>query len=53
VAAKHFIDRYGRDGAKLLTPDNITENPINLWVRAELLKDPAKAELASRICTGR
>ena len=43
VPAKHFIDKYGRDGAKLLTPDGVVENPINLWVKADLLKDPAKA----------
>jgi sulfonate transport system substrate-binding protein len=43
VAAKHFIDKYGSDGAKLLVPDHIVENPGNLWVKAELLKDPAKA----------
>jgi sulfonate transport system substrate-binding protein len=43
VAAKHFIDKYGRDGARLLTPDHVVENPINLWVKADLLKDPAKA----------
>lgn len=43
VYAKHFIDQYARDGAKLLAPDHIVENPINLWVKAELLKNPAKA----------
>jgi sulfonate transport system substrate-binding protein len=43
VFAKHFVDQYGRDGARLLTPDHVVENPANLWVKAELLKDPAKA----------
>jgi sulfonate transport system substrate-binding protein len=43
VFAKHFIDQYGRDGARLLAPDHVVENPGNLWVKAELLKDPAKA----------
>jgi len=43
VFAKHFIDQYGRDGAKLLAPDHIVENPVNLWVKAELLENPSKA----------
>lgn len=43
VFSKHFVDNYGKDGAKLLAPDGVPENPIDLWVRAETLQDPAKA----------
>jgi sulfonate transport system substrate-binding protein len=43
VFTKHYIDDYGRDGARILTPAGVPENPINLWVRNETLKDPAKA----------
>lgn len=43
VFTKHYIDDYARDGAKILSPDHVTENPINLWVRTETLRDPAKA----------
>jgi sulfonate transport system substrate-binding protein len=43
VFSKHFVDNYGKDGAKLLVPEGVAENPINLWVRAETLQDPAKA----------
>ena len=43
VFTKHYIDDFGRDGARILTPVGVPENPINLWVRTETLKDPAKA----------
>ncbi len=43
VFTKHYIDDYGRDGARILTPAGVLENPIDLWVRTETLKDPAKA----------
>jgi sulfonate transport system substrate-binding protein len=43
VFSKHFIDNYAKDGAKLLAPEGVTENPINLWVRTETLQDPGKA----------
>ncbi|MEI9988632.1 MAG: ABC transporter substrate-binding protein [Rhizomicrobium sp.] len=43
VFTKHYIDDFGRDGARILTPAGVPENPINLWVRTDTLKDPAKA----------
>ncbi len=43
VFTKHYIDDYGRDGARILSPAGVAENPIDLWVRTETLKDPAKA----------
>jgi sulfonate transport system substrate-binding protein len=43
VFTKHYIDDYARDGAKILSPDHVTENPVNLWVRTEILRDPGKA----------
>ncbi|MGZ5926430.1 MAG: ABC transporter substrate-binding protein [Rhizomicrobium sp.] len=43
VFTKHYIDDYGRDGAHILQPAGVEENPVNIWVRTETLKDPAKA----------
>ncbi len=43
VFTKHYIDDFGRDGARILTPAGVPENPINLWVRTETLRDPGKA----------
>jgi sulfonate transport system substrate-binding protein len=43
VFTKHYIDDYGRDGARILQPAGVEENPVDIWVRAETLKDPGKA----------
>lgn len=43
VFTKHYIDNYARDGARILSPDRVKENPVNLWVRTEILRDPGKA----------
>lgn len=40
---KRYAADYGKDGAKVLPPYGIKDNPIILWVRTETLKDPAKA----------
>lgn len=40
---RRYAEDYAKDGAKVLPPVGVKDNPIVLWVRAETLKDPAKA----------
>ncbi len=40
---KRYAENYGKDGAKILPPYGIKDNPIVIWVPTDTLKDPAKA----------
>jgi sulfonate transport system substrate-binding protein len=43
IQIKRYLDQYGKDGGKVLAPYGVKDNPGNLWVLAETLRDPAKA----------
>lgn len=43
VAARHYLQRFGRDGAKLLAHGPFRDDLSDLYVRTETLQDPAKA----------
>ena len=42
ITVKRYLDEYGPDGASILTPHGLKQNPINLWTVAPVLQDPAK-----------
>jgi len=42
ITVKRYLDEYGKDGASIVVPRGIKQNPINLWTLAETLRDPAK-----------
>lgn len=43
IQVKRYVDQYGADGAKILVPDGVKDNPTNLWALTETLQNPAKA----------
>ncbi len=43
VAARHYLQHFGREGAKLLNHGPWRDDLTNLYVRTETLQDPAKA----------
>jgi len=43
INVKRYEENYGKDGARILQVAGIKDDPSILWVRAETLKDPAKA----------
>jgi sulfonate transport system substrate-binding protein len=43
VETKRYLDDYGKDGARLLAHGRFREGGSNLYVRTEVLEDPAKA----------
>jgi sulfonate transport system substrate-binding protein len=43
IAIKRYLEAYGRDGAKVLDHSEFRDDPSNLWVRTETLRDPVKA----------
>jgi len=43
VATKRYLDNYGKDGAKVLRHPPFRDDLTNLYVREEILRDPAKA----------
>jgi sulfonate transport system substrate-binding protein len=43
VAARHYIENFGKDGAKLLRHGDFRDDLADLYVRTETLQDPAKA----------
>ncbi|MEI9984776.1 MAG: hypothetical protein WDN69_17145 [Aliidongia sp.] len=40
---KRYAEQYGADGAKILVPDGVKDNPTNLWALTGTLQNPAKA----------
>jgi len=44
ITVKRYLDEYGKDGAAIVVPKGIKQNPINLWTRADTLQDPAKVQ---------
>lgn len=42
ITVKRYLDEYGKDGASIVVPHGIPQNPVNLWTRAETLQDPEK-----------
>ena len=48
VAARHFLQNFGKDGAKLLPHGPFRDDLTDLYVRTETLQDPAKAEALRR-----
>jgi sulfonate transport system substrate-binding protein len=43
AAAKHYIDGYGADGARLIPHSSVRDDLTDLYVRTETLEDPGKA----------
>ncbi len=43
VAARHYLEGFGKDGAKLLAHGAFRDDLADLYVRTETLQDPAKA----------
>lgn len=43
VATKRYLENYSRDGAKILRHPPFRDDLVNLYVREETLRDPAKA----------
>src|SRR6185312_3535872 len=43
AAVKHYVDRFGPQGAKLLPHGPARDDFLTLFVRQETLEDPAKA----------
>ncbi len=43
VAARHYVQRFGKDGARLLAHGPFRDDLSDLYVRTETLQDPAKA----------
>jgi sulfonate transport system substrate-binding protein len=43
AAAKHYIDGYGSQGARLIRHSNVRDDLTDLYVRTETLEDPGKA----------
>ncbi len=43
VAARHYLENFGRDGARLLRHGAFRDDLADLYVRTETLADPAKA----------
>jgi len=43
IETKRYLDEYGKDGARLLSHGRFRESGSNLYVRTEVLEDPAKA----------
>jgi len=43
IQIKRYLDQYGQDGGKVLIPYGVKDNPSNLWVQADTLRNPAKA----------
>ena len=43
VAARHYLQRFGADGARLLGHGAFRDDLADLYVRSETLQDPAKA----------
>lgn len=43
VSTKRYLDNYAKDGAKILRHPPFRDDLVNLYVREETLRDPAKA----------
>ena len=43
AAAKHYIDGYGAEGARLIRHADVRDDLTDLYVRTETLEDPGKA----------
>ncbi len=48
MAARHFIQSFGHDGARLLQHGPFRDDLFDLYVRTETLQDPAKAAALRR-----
>ena len=48
VAARHYLQNFGKDGAKLLAHGPFRDDLSDLYVRTETLLDPAKAAALRR-----
>ncbi len=43
AAAKHYVDGYGRQGARLIRHSDVRDDLTDLYVRTETLREPGKA----------
>jgi sulfonate transport system substrate-binding protein len=48
ITVKRYLDQYGQNGASILVPHGLKQNPLNLWTQAQTLQDPAKVEAIKR-----
>ncbi len=48
VAARHYLQNFGKDGARLLAHGPFRDDLSDLYVRTETLQDPAKAAALRR-----